>query len=465
MGALDLARSQFGITTVYHFFFVPLTIALSFIVAGFQTAWVRTGNQKYLQLTRFYGELFLINFAMGVVTGIVQEFQFGMNWSDYSRFVGDIFGAPLAIEGLLAFFLESTFLGLWIFGWDRLPKRVHLLTIWIAAIGTAISAYIILAANSWMQHPVGFAVNAAAGRAELKDFLAVVLNSTALVTFPHTIAAAFMTAGAFVLGIAAWRLLRRPTDDPGPFRTAAKVGASVLLVAGLLVAVTGDIQGKVMTDQQPMKMAAAEALYSTEQPAAFSLFTVGTLDGSQEVFSIKVPALLSFLATGDFNGQVQGINDIAAEYQTTYGPGTYTPNIPVTYWTFRFMIGAGVLAALAALWFLWRLRRGALPGSRAVGVAIVLPFLPIAANSFAWIFTEMGRQPWIVFGQQLTSNAVSPSVGALDVGITLVGFTLLYGILAVVEIGLLLKRIRAALPAPLPPGPTGPDDGPLTFAY
>ncbi len=195
-----LARWQFGITTVYHFLFVPLTIGLSFSVAGLQTAWYRTGNEKYLRLTRFFGELFLINFALGVVTGIVQEFQFGMNWSSYSRFVGDIFGAPLAIEGLLAFFLESTFLGLWIFGWGRLRRGVHLATIWIAAIGTAISAYIILAANAWMQHPVGYAVNPVSGRAELKDFLAVLTNSTALITFPHTIAAAFMTAGAFIAG-------------------------------------------------------------------------------------------------------------------------------------------------------------------------------------------------------------------------------------------------------------------------
>ena len=210
MDALDLARWQFGITTVYHFLFVPLTIGLSFWVAGLQTAWYRTGNEKYLRLTRFFGELFLINFALGVVTGIVQEFQFGMNWSSYSRFVGDIFGAPLAIEGLLAFFLESTFLGLWIFGWGRLSRGLHLATIWIAAIGTAISAYIILAANAWMQHPVGYVVSDAAGRAELKDFLAVLLNSTALITFPHTIAAAFMTAGAFITGIAMYRLMRTP---------------------------------------------------------------------------------------------------------------------------------------------------------------------------------------------------------------------------------------------------------------
>jgi cytochrome d ubiquinol oxidase subunit I len=268
-----LSRWQFGITTVYHFLFVPLTIGLAFTVAGLQTAWYRTDKEAYLRLTRFFGELFLINFAIGIVTGIVQEFQFGMNWSSYSRFVGDIFGAPLAIEGLLAFFLESTFLGLWIFGWDRLSRRVHLATIWIAAIAAAVSALIILAANSGMQHPVGYEVNPVTGRAELKDFLAVLTNSTAMITFPHTIAAAFMTTGALVTGIALWRLLRRRGEDEGAFRATAKIGAVMLLVSGLLVAVTGDIQGKIMTEQQPMKMAAAEALWSTEQPASFSIFT------------------------------------------------------------------------------------------------------------------------------------------------------------------------------------------------
>jgi cytochrome d ubiquinol oxidase subunit I len=442
-----LSRWQFGITTVYHFLFVPLTIGMAFTTAGFQTAWYRTGREQYLRLTRFFGELFLINSALGVVTGIVQEFQFGMNWSSYSRFVGDIFGAPLAIEGLLAFFLESTFLGLWIFGWDRLSRGVHLAAIWIVAIGTAISAYIILAANAWMQHPVGYEVNSAAGRAELKDFLAVITNITALITFPHTVAAAFMTTGALVAGVAMWRLVRHGDQDAGAFRAAAKVGAVTLLVSGIAVAITGDMQGKIMTDQQPMKMAAAEALYNTEQPASFSIFTIGTLDGSQEVFSIRIPNVLSFLATGTFDGRVEGINDIQSQYQTTYGPGDYTPNIPVTYWTFRLMIGAGALAALAALWFLFRMRKGGLPGRGAVTVAILLPFLPLAANSLAWIFTEMGRQPWIVFGLMQTSTAVSPTSTTLEVLITLVGFTLLYGALAVVMVGLMVRRVRDGLPA------------------
>ncbi|MFA7248954.1 MAG: cytochrome ubiquinol oxidase subunit I, partial [Dehalococcoidia bacterium] len=295
MDAVDLARWQFGITTVYHFLFVPLTIGLVFIVAGFQTAWMRTDDERYLKLTHFYGDLFLINFALGVVTGIVQEFQFGMNWSAYSRFVGDIFGAPLAIEGLLAFFLESTFLGLWIFGWGRVSRGLHLASIWVAAIGTVLSAAFILAANSWMQHPTGYTVNAAAGRAELTDFLAVLTNSTMLLMFPHTIVAAFLTAGALVAGVALWRLAYRPHEDAEAFRIAARTGAWIVLVAGVLVAITGDAQARLITEQQPMKMAAAEALYETSQPASFSIFTIGTLGGTEEVFSIRIPRLLSFL--------------------------------------------------------------------------------------------------------------------------------------------------------------------------
>ncbi len=467
MDALDLARWQFGITTVYHFLFVPLTIGLAFLVAGMQTAWVRTGNERWLRLTRFYGKLFLINFAMGVVTGIVQEFQFGMNWSSYSRFVGDIFGAPLAIEGLLAFFLESTFLGLWIFGWDRLPKRVHLATIWLAAIGTLLSAYFILAANSWMQNPVGYEFDEAAGRAELNDFWDVLTNKITLVTVPHTIAAAFLTAGAFVCGVAMWRLIRRPDEDREAFRSALRVGAATVLVAGIGTAVTGDVQAKIMTDVQPMKMAAAEALYDTDQPASFSVLTVGSLDGSEEKFSIRIPKLLSFLAEGDPNAEVRGINDIQAEYEQTYGSGDYKPNIPVTYWTFRLMIGMGVLAGLGAIWMLWATRRGRSPTSRwLLLTAIAMPLLPLAANSFGWIFTEMGRQPWIVFGLMPTSAGVSPGTTSTEVVTSMSVFTLLYGVLAVIEIGLLIRYIRAGLPEvePEEPGESG-EQRPMAFAY
>ncbi|MFI5697854.1 cytochrome ubiquinol oxidase subunit I [Kribbella sp. NPDC051586] len=467
MDTLDLARWQFAITTVYHFFFVPVTISLVAITAGLQTAWYRTGKEKYLRLTKFYGKLFLINIAMGVVTGLVQEFQFGMNWSDYSRFVGDVFGAPLALEGLLAFFLESTFIGLWIFGWERLPRLVHLGCIWMVVLGTQLSAYFILAANSWMQNPVGFRYNAERGRAELTDLWAVLTNKVVLVTFPHTIFAAFMVGGAFVAGVALWHLVRRPSVDKDVFRSALKIGASVVLVASVGVAISGDLQGKVMTEVQPMKMAAAEALYETEKPASFSVFTVGTLDGSKEIFSIKVPDLLSFLATGHFGGEVKGINSLQEAYEQLYGPGSYKPNIPLTYWTFRLMIGVGMASAAVALWLLWVTRRGRAPSHWLVWLAAPLPLLPLAANTFGWIFTETGRQPWLAFGLLPTASGVSPGTTGGEVITSLVGFTLLYGVLAVVETKLLLRTIRGGLAGTDDPPETEPDqpDKPLSFAY
>ncbi|WP_370186647.1 cytochrome ubiquinol oxidase subunit I [Aeromicrobium sp.] len=475
MEALDIARWQFGITTVYHFFFVPVTIGLVFLVAMLQTAWHRTGNEKYLRLTRFYGKLFLINFALGIATGIVQEFQFGMNWSDYSRFVGDVFGAPLAIEGLLAFFLESTFLGLWIFGWDRLRPAVHLVCIWLAAIGTVLSAYFILAANSFMQNPVGYRLDEESGRAELTDFWAVMTNKVVLVTFPHTIFACFMVGGAVVAGVGLWQMLRGPRRDDEEareaFRTAVRLGAVVLLVAGAGTMVSGDFQGKVMTEVQPMKMAAAEGLYEDEAPASFSLLTVGTLDGSEPLFEVKIPRLLSFLGTGTWDGEVRGVDSLQEEYEQRFGPGEYAPNIPVTYWTFRAMITAGGLAMVGGAWLLWATRRRRLPslatweGRWLLRTAVVLPFLPLVASSFGWIFTEMGRQPWVVFGLMETSAGVSPGVSAGEALTTLVGFTALYAALAVVEFRLLLTYIRKGLPDADPPELVDDPDAPLAFAY
>ena len=447
VNALDLARWQFGIVTVYHFLFVPLTIGLSFLVAGMQTVWHVKGDPAYLRLTKFFGRLFLINVAMGVVTGIVQEFQFGMNWSAYSRFVGDIFGAPLAMEGLLAFFLESTFLGLWIFGWDRLPKRVHLATIWLVSCGTILSAFFILAANSWMQHPVGFTINAAKHRAELTSIGAVFTNPTLWVTFPHTIAGAFVVAGVFVLAISSWHLARR--NEVELFRPAARMAMVVTLIASIAVAVTGDAQGKLMTKQQPMKMAAAEALWRDQQPASFSLLTVGSLNGDHEVWSLRVPRLLSFLATGSFTGKVEGIDSVQAQEVAKYGAGDYRPSLPVTYWTFRLMIGFGLVSALLSALGLWLTRRRRLPASRWFYRAAVLSVgAPFLANSAGWIFTEMGRQPWVVYGVMPTSAAVSPGVGAGSVLTSLLTYTLLYAALAIIEVRLMLGFIRSG-PEPL----------------
>jgi cytochrome d ubiquinol oxidase subunit I len=479
LDTVDIARWQFAITTVYHYFFVPVTIGLSAIVAGMQVAWLRTDNPEYLRLTKFFGKLFTINFAIGVATGIVQEFQFGMNWSDYSRFVGDIFGAPLAIEALLAFFLESTFLGLWIFGWDKLPRKLHVACIGLVHIGTLLSAYFILAANSWMQHPVGYRFNPATHRAELTDFMAVLTNKVQMVTFPHTITAAYMVGGAFVMGIGLWHLLRKDVgENRTMYRRATRAGAWVTLAAALAVTVSGDLQGKVMTEVQPMKMAAAEALYTTaDNHAPFSLFTIGSLDGTQEKFAVTVPGLLSFLATGRLDGRVQGINELRRSYLQTYGgqpdaltfnASGYTPVIPVTYWSFRLMIGLGIAASLVALGVLWSTRRDRLPRHRWwLWAAILTPLMPVFANSFGWIFTEMGRQPWLVFGLMTTAHGVSPGVSAGEVWTSLTVLTLLYGVLAVVELKLLLRYIRhGAEPVEAPVTPAERDeDAPLVFAY
>jgi cytochrome d ubiquinol oxidase subunit I len=463
---VDLARWQFGITTVYHFLFVPLTIGMAWVVFGFEAAWVRTRNPAYRRLTRFYGHLFLIVFVMGAVTGIVQEFQFGMNWSAYSRFVGDVFGAPLAMEGLLAFFLESTFLGLWAFGWDRLGPRLHLACIWLVATGALVSAWFILTANAWMQHPVGYVYVPARGRAELADFAAVLTNPALQVAYAHTVTAAFLTAGAFVGGIAAWHVWRRPESrDTATFRIAAKAGLWLVVVSAVVVTLSGHAQAQMMTRQQPMKMAAAEALYSTEQPASFSLLTVGTLDGTREVWSLRVPRLLSLLATGDPNARVEGIDDLEQQYAQRFGPGDYRPVVPVTYWTFRLMIGTGLAAAAVAAAGLWFLRRGRLPRSSWFHRALLaLIALPLLANSFGWVFTEMGRQPWIVWGLMRTASGVSPPVGAGTVLTSMVVLTLLYGGLAVVAF-LLLRRYGAADLPQDEPGTPDPAQGPVPIAY
>jgi cytochrome d ubiquinol oxidase subunit I len=440
---------------------------MAFLVAGLQTAWFRTNKVKYLRATKFFGKLFLINFAIGVVTGIVQEFQFGMNWSSYSRFVGDVFGAPLAMEGLLAFFLESTFLGLWIFGWDRLPKKIHLASIWIAATGTLLSAYFILAANAWMQHPVGYIINEEKGRAELVDIVAVLTQNTALATFFHTIPSAAFTGGAVVAGVSAYLIIKR--KDLEMARSTFKLGAITMLISFVLVAVSGDITARIMTEQQPMKMAAAEALYDTQANAPFSLLTIGTLDGSKAVFQLGIPSVLSFMSTGDFNGVVEGINDLETMYDEKYGAGDYTPNVPLAYWSFRLMIGFGVIAALFVFLALWQMRRGGTPKGKWFGPAMYsLPFLPLLANSFGWIFTETARQPWAVFSLIKTEDGVSAVVSAGAVLFTMIVFTLLYGVLAFIEFGLILKVIKNGPTEELDyedPELGGSDDKQLLMAY
>ncbi|AXE27129.1 cytochrome ubiquinol oxidase subunit I [Streptomyces globosus] len=491
-----LARWQFGITTVYHFLFVPLTISLAALVAVLQTAWVRTEKEKYLKATKFWGKLFLINIAMGVVTGIVQEFQFGMNWSDYSRFVGDVFGAPLAFEALIAFFFESTFIGLWIFGWDKLPKKIHLACIWMVSIGTVLSAYFILAANSWMQHPVGYRINPESGRAELTDFWLVLTQNTTLAQVFHTLTAAVLTGGAFMVGIAAFHLMRGKHIPV--MRTSLRLGLVAVVIGGALVAVSGDVLAKVMFKQQPMKMAAAEALWDGEERAPFSVFAYGDVDKGHNKVAIEVPGLLSFLADSRFDSFVPGINDVNKAEQEKYGPGDYRPNIPVAYWGFRWMIGFGMASFAIGAVGLWLTRRKfLLPAALRTGederphlVLFRTPLgarltrlywlagvwtlgFPLIASSWGWIFTEMGRQPWVVYGVLRTRDAVSPGVSQAEVLTSMAIFTALYAVLAVIEVKLLVKYVKAGPPelteADLNPptriGGDGTSDRPMAFSY
>jgi cytochrome d ubiquinol oxidase subunit I len=432
-----------------------------------ETIYVRTGAETWKRMTKFWGKLFLINFAMGVVTGIVQEFQFGMNWSEYSRFVGDIFGAPLAIEALLAFFLESTFLGIWIFGWDRLSKGLHAATIWLVAIGANISALWILVANSFMQEPVGYTVNAAAGRAEMVDFGALLANPHVWVQFPHVFFSGLTTAGFFLLGISAYRLFRGQgsggkgqaagSRKPGAgksqstrsqpadlfFRQSFQVAAIAVVIGSLLVGLVGHSQAQHMIRVQPMKMAAAEALWNSEDPASMSLFTISDLTNRRDIFAIRVPALLSVLAYNRPSGEVKGINNLQAEYEKQYGPGNYVPFVVMTYWSFRAMVGAGLLMVLLALYALYLVLSGRSAPKwylRWLPLAIVLPYL---ANTAGWILTEMGRQPWIVFGLLKTEQAVSPGVAGGMVLVSLLLFTIVYGVLMAADVYLLAKYAKA----------------------
>lgn len=492
---------MFGITTVYHFFFVPVTIGMTWLVAVMQTMWLRTKNEEWLRLTQFFGKLFLINFAAGVVTGIVQEFQFGMNWSVYSLFVGDIFGAPLALEALVAFFLESTFIGLWIFGWGRLPRGLHNLTMYLTALGTTISAVFIMAANAFMQNPVGATYSN--GRAELADFGALLTNPMFLAMYPHLLAAAFMVAGSIVGGISAWKLaqavkaagsLGNAKDAPA-WRRTAKFGACVLIVASVLVAVTGHFHAQVVTRLQPMKLAATEGLLDTKTSAGFAIVGIYTQERGEdgitqvhEVFSWEVPYALSILAHNDPNAEVKGINDLTQEYLTDgylYEDGTQNqlqrefsselekmdvdpvPNIMASFYSFRLMIGLGMLGLLFGILILIFTRKSAVPpANKAWQISMgILPFLPLLSSSFGWIATEMGRQPWIVSGVLPTSMAHSPGVGAGEILFSMIAFTAVYGIIAVIVLGLFFHFVKKGLPDVVEPQPMKSEFDTLPFAY
>ncbi|MGY5764785.1 cytochrome ubiquinol oxidase subunit I [Brachybacterium sp. DNPG3] len=518
MEALDLARWQFGITTVYHFIFVPLTIGLSLMVAMMQTMAVRSKDElrkdAWTRMTKFFGSMLIVNFGIGIATGIVQEFQFGMNWSEYARYVGDVFGAPLALEGLAAFFLESVFLGLWIFGWGRIPEKIHLLTIWAVSIGTMASAYFIIAANSFMQHPVGAILNEETGRAELDPeqggLLAVLTNVTTLAAFPHVISGAWLVAGAFVTGVASWHMVKhhRSAREIGLeteegqeqhraardlYRPVVRFGVASMFVAALVLVVSGDFQAQIMFKQQPMKMASAEALCETESGASFSILAVGgpdafSTDCDGVTHLIEVPYLTSFLATHTFDATLMGVDDLNQQYKEQFGEtvvaadgstvtADYRPNLFVTYWSFRLMMGLAAFSGVLALWALW-ITRGKGESARTSGsrlfqwFAVLAIPMPFFANSAGWVFTEMGRQPWVVHPNPddptvrlMTMQGVSDHPAWMVIT-SLVAFTLVYGVLAVLWFGMMRRAALKGAPLPRRDAETQQLDTPtLSFDY
>ncbi|CQR59124.1 cytochrome ubiquinol oxidase subunit I [Paenibacillus riograndensis] len=441
MDTVMLSRIQFASTTIFHYFFVPVSIGLALLIAIMETMYVRKGNDEYKRMAQFWGKLFLINFAVGVVTGILQEFQFGMNWSDYSRFVGDVFGAPLAIEALLAFFLESTFIGIWIFGWDKVSKRVHLLSIWLVALGTMLSAFWILLANSFMQHPVGFAVNN--GRAEMNDIWALVTNGQLLVEFPHTVLAAYATGAFLVTGISAYKLLKK--QDVSFFRKSFEIAAIVGIISSFGVAIAGHAQAQYLVETQPMKMAASEGLWDDSgDPAAWTVIANIDPDNKISTHEVKIPYMLSFLSYSKFSGSVKGMNTLQAEYEQAYGPGDYIPPVRTTFWSFRIMVAAGslmILLGVYAIYLMWR-KKMERPNTWFMRFMFWGLLLPPIANTSGWIMTEMGRQPWTVFGLMTTEDSVSPNITSGQVLFSVISFTAIYAILGLVLVGLFIKVIK-----------------------
>lgn len=436
MNPLPLARWQFAITTIFHWLFVPLTLGLSLFIALTETWYVRTGNEKYKQIARFFGPILLLNFAMGVVTGIVQEFHFGLNWSEYSRFMGDIFGAPLAIEALLAFYLESTFLAVWYFGWDRLSKKVHLAAAWLVALGTNISSYWILTANSFMQHPTGYVLQE--GRALMADFFALITNPNIPFQFAHVFTAGLALSGFVVMAFAAWYLLRGREKEL--FRTAFRWGARFALIGSLLVGIIGHFQGQFILKVQPLKMMSAEALWETEQPAAFLLFAIPNERARTNALEIRIPYLLSFLSYNNFTARVEGLNDLEKAASARYGPGQYIPPVAINFFAFRIMVLAGlVMIGLAAMAIASR-QPEARPGL--LKALLWAPILPYVAGTAGWIVAEVGRWPWIVYGLLRLEDAISPNVSAGSILFSLIVLSVLYAVLSVLAFRLAVRHAQ-----------------------
>src|SRR5690625_1355845 len=440
LDALVIARLQFASTTIFHYFFVPVSIGLALLIAIMQTIYYFKGDEVYKRMAKFWGVLFLINFAVGVVTGILQEFQFGMNWSTYSRFVGDVFGPSLAVEALLAFFLESTFIGVWVFGWDRLSKKVHLLSIWLVSLGTILSTFWILSANSFMQNPVGYEM--VDGRAQMNSISEILTNPHLWSQFPHVLITAIVTGSFLVAGISAWKIARK--HDVSMFKKSFRISMIVGLIASVAVLFTGHLQAQHIVQSQPMKLAAAEALWDTsDDPAPFTVLAKIDPEKKENKYELKIPSILSFFAYNEFSGSLEGMNQLQDEYTEKYGPGNYIPPVRTLFWSFRTMVGAGTIMALLSFYGIYASRKGILEQKarylKWMVFAIALPFI---ANTAGWIMTEMGRQPWVVFGVMKTEDAVSPSVTFNEVLFSFISFTSLYALLAGVSIFLYERHIK-----------------------
>jgi cytochrome d ubiquinol oxidase subunit I len=433
MDVLLLSRLQFAVATFFHFLFVPLTLGLSLMIAIMETRYVRTGDEEYKRMAKFWGKIFLINFAIGVVTGITLEFQFGTNWSRYSRYVGDVFGSLLAIEASVAFFLESTFIGVWAFGWKRLSPKAHAVSIWLVALAANVSSFFILMANAWMQHPVGYTIRN--GRAELTDFFAVATQSYAVHQIIHTLAGAYILGGFFVMGVSAYHLLRRQNVDF--FTKSFRMGLTFALIFSVVVVVQGHANGAKVAEAQPTKLAAMESLWETRQSAPQYLLVIPDEKNERNRLEFgEIPGLLSLLAYHDTQASVKGLKDF---------PSDERPPVTITFIAFRIMVGLGFLfLPLSVVGWFKRNRLLDSPGYLKVLLyAIPLPYIALQAG---WIVAEVGRQPWVVYGVMKTADAVSP-IAVSQVMTSLIAFIGVYTLLGIVAFYLIASAARKE-PAP-----------------
>ncbi|MEG0267902.1 MAG: cytochrome ubiquinol oxidase subunit I [Carnobacterium sp.] len=439
---LSLARFQFAMTTVFHYFFVPLSIGLGLAVAIMETIYVVKKDDMYKDMAKFWGKIFLLSFAVGVVTGIIQEFQFGMNWSDYSRFVGDIFGSLLAMEALMAFFLESTFIGLWMFGWDKFNKKVHALFMWLVVLGAVLSAFWILVANSFMQHPVGYVINN--GRAELNDFSILLTNPKVWYEISHVLSGAILLGGFFVAGLAAFRLIAKKDIEFN--RKSLNLGLMIGLVGAMMSGATGHIQTQALIADQPMKFAATEGLYEDSgDPAAWTAIGFPDTDKKETNWSIEVPYLLSILAFNKPEGSIPGMNSINEELIAEHGEMDYYPPVKTLFWSFRIMAGSGallVLVAMAGLWFSMR-KKTLMKMNWLLYIIGFTLFIPFIANTTGWLITELGRFPWTVYGLYTMADSVSPNVSVASLMTSNIVYFLLFSILGGVMVYFVRKEVKA----------------------